>query len=235
MLLAAFQGGDRSWTSTVLLMGFEGANGSTGSPGMNDESHANRGLATTVDNTTIDTSQFEAGVSSAKMSGTSSGIGWATSADWGFGSGNYTIEAFVKFNVVSGQIFFVANFGNSPNWGWVLFWDGTNLAYSVSTVGTDYHPILAAAWTPDTSNWHHVCVDFDGTSTRLYLDGVFKQKNTAVWNINNPSGQMTLGMNAIVADNFNGWMDEVRITKGVARYASDGGFTVPLVPFPRHA
>lgn len=26
---------------------------------------------------------------------------------------------------------------------------------------------------------------------------------------------------------MNGWLDEVRITKGVARYASDSGFAVP--------
>ncbi len=30
-----------------------------------------------------------------------------------------------------------------------------------------------------------------------------------------------------------GWLDELRITKGVARYASDGGFTVPTAAFPR--
>jgi hypothetical protein len=32
---------------------------------------------------------------------------------------------------------------------------------------------------------------------------------------------------------INAWFDEVRITKGVARYASDGGFTVPSARYPR--
>ena len=37
-------------------------------------------------------------------------------------------------------------------------------------------------------------------------------------------------------DTFNpltGWIDELRITKGVARYDSDSGFTVPTAAFPR--
>jgi hypothetical protein len=32
---------------------------------------------------------------------------------------------------------------------------------------------------------------------------------------------------------MNGWLDEVRITKGVARYATDTSFSVPTAAFPR--
>ena len=32
---------------------------------------------------------------------------------------------------------------------------------------------------------------------------------------------------------FNGNMDEIRITKGLARYASDSGYTVATQSFPR--
>lgn len=31
---------------------------------------------------------------------------------------------------------------------------------------------------------------------------------------------------------MNGWLDEVRITKGVALYASDSGFAVPTAALP---
>jgi len=32
---------------------------------------------------------------------------------------------------------------------------------------------------------------------------------------------------------FDGWIDELRITKDVARYASDSGFAVPTSVYPR--
>ena len=31
----------------------------------------------------------------------------------------------------------------------------------------------------------------------------------------------------------NGWVDEIRISKGIARYASDGGFALPASSYPR--
>lgn len=32
---------------------------------------------------------------------------------------------------------------------------------------------------------------------------------------------------------MNGWLNEVRITKGVARYSLDSGFAVPTAAYPR--
>jgi hypothetical protein len=32
---------------------------------------------------------------------------------------------------------------------------------------------------------------------------------------------------------MKGWVDEVRITKGIARYQTDAGFTPPTRAFPR--
>ncbi len=35
------------------------------------------------------------------------------------------------------------------------------------------------------------------------------------------------------SNDLSGWVDEIRITKGIARYASDSGFTPPTRAFPR--
>ena len=53
--------------------------------------------------------------------------------------------------------------------------------------------------------------------------------NSAMFNFNTP---LTIGGRA-TTQYLNGWIDEVRITKGVARYASDSGYTVPTAAFPR--
>jgi hypothetical protein len=48
------------------------------------------------------------------------------------------------------------------------------------------------------------------------------------YNFNDVTATLDIG-----SATFGGWIDELRITKGVARYASDGGFTVPTAAFPR--
>jgi hypothetical protein len=69
---------------------------------------------------------------------------------------------------------------------------------------------------------------------RLYKDGVMLASatppNSAIFN-----SPQVLGIGATSAGGgaLDGWIDELRITKGVARYASDSGYTVPTAAFPR--
>jgi hypothetical protein len=82
--------------------------------------------------------------------------------------------------------------------------------------------------------WYHVCAEKDGTGKiRIYIDGVMKGSATPADSTSrNSSALFTIGGDAFNRV-LNGWLDEVRITKGVARYASDSGFTVPTAAFPR--
>ncbi len=48
----------------------------------------------------------------------------------------------------------------------------------------------------------------------------------------NSAGTLNIGMIGS-SFGFDGWIDELRITKGVARYASDSGFAVPTSAYPR--
>ncbi|QKC83613.1 LamG-like jellyroll fold domain-containing protein [Mesorhizobium sp. NZP2077] len=67
----------------------------------------------------------------------------------------------------------------------------------------------------------------------MYLNGTMVASSTH--RTINPSGAvLSIGADGNTSGfNFNGWIDEVRITKGVARYASDSGFTAPTAAFPR--
>jgi hypothetical protein len=86
---------DPNFSSVKLLLGFEGANGSTGAPGMTDESGAAHGTATVSGSGAISTTQFKFGASSLDYSG-SGVITWADNADWHLGSGHFTVEAFMR-------------------------------------------------------------------------------------------------------------------------------------------
>lgn len=226
---------DPYFGSVKLLMGFEGPNNST-TTGMDDESGAVHGVASGATSfSCVDSTHHKFGSSCLRLSGNS--IWFADSGDWVLGSGHFTVETFVYPLSSNSQYFFVCQFGaNAPNLGWVLYVNASNhLGWNVSTTGTNNLNDLIGTTALTANTWHHICVDYDGTKYRLYLDGVMEASSTTARNIYHPTGQ-NLGIGANSNSSswwFPGYMDEIRITKGVARYASDSGFTVPTAAFPR--
>lgn len=80
--------------------------------------------------------------------------------------------------------------------------------------------------------WRHLAMVRDGTNGRVYVDG---QLAGSLSGLNLPASNLRpirIGLWDFSAANehFNGYFDEIRITKGVARYDAD--FPVPDAPFP---
>jgi hypothetical protein len=91
------------------------------------------------------------------------------------------------------------------------------------------------AWEPNA--WHHYAICRSGTTTRLFYDGNIVGSSTSMNQSITISGQSLFrfandGYNSSpgVTDNFIGSLDEIRITKGVARYTAN--FTIPSSAFP---
>jgi len=223
---------DASFSSTVLLLGFEGADASTT---VTDQSSKLRGNATPLGNAQIDTAQFKFGSSSALFDGASDGFTFANHSDFDFGSGTFTVECWIMpATIAAGTRMIVGKWGNvAPNLGWTLFQNGSGLGWNVSTTGTNVLSDITGG-TLTASTWAAICLDYDGSKYRLYKDGSMVGSFTTARTIFSPSKPLAIGENS---DNlglyFNGWIDELRITKGVARYASDSGYTVPTAAFPR--
>ena len=226
---------DPYFGNVVLLMGYEGPNNSTGAPGMTDESPAAHGTATTNGGSvSIVTGQFKFGTSSLNLGG-GSDIQFPDSNDFYFGSGNYTIELWVRHSNVAGQQAYVGQWQSAGNYSYLLSTTSTALTLNVSTDGTNNFAI-SGSWSPVINTWYHIAVDWDGVKTRLYVNGAMIGSDTTARTFFNSPNNFSIGSTSL--DNavwFNGWMDELRITKGVARYASDSGFAVPTAAFPRVA
>jgi hypothetical protein len=223
--------GDPYWSDVVLLMGFEGANGSTGAPGMTDESPAASGTAVVNPGSTISTSQFKFGSSSLNQDGTSQIH--LSNSNFQFAASQFTVECWVNFTSTTGQQFFVGLWQVAGNLGWVFNYNASLLAWNWSTTGSDNNAVTGT-WSPTTGVWYNIAADYDGTKTRLYVNGVMTGSVVGSHTIAASGNNLSIGANNL--DNnfhFNGFIDELRITKGVARYASDAGFTVPTAAFPR--
>jgi len=221
-------GSDPSFSSVVFLSGFEGVDGSTT---FTDESSYAR-TVTTVSTAQVDTAQFKFGTSSILLNGTSDAATCADSTDFEFGAGQYTIECFVRFNAVSATNRFILCHCDAANIGWSLARTSGGLFKLTADNGAG---LAGVSWTPSAGVWYHVCADRDASGhTRSYIDGVMQEKSTNTNAIGSPSAVFGVGRHSALGSRFfDGWIDEVRITKGVGRYVSDGGFTVPTAAYPR--
>jgi hypothetical protein len=113
---AASSGGDPYWYNVVLLDGFEGVNGSTGAPGMTDQSPSAHGTATAHGSAQISTARSKFGSSSLLNSGiTSDYISWTGGTDFQFGSGKFTVECWV-FPTLAGNQPIVGVWGSGFSW-----------------------------------------------------------------------------------------------------------------------
>lgn len=209
-------GGDEHFASVVLLMHFEGADGSTT---FTDSSTANRAM-TAVGSTQIDTAQKKYGNAAGLFS--SSSLTAAASNDFSFGTNDLTLEFFLRYNTnASFQVPFslndsTANLLRIQSGNTVLFIAGgvTIFSNSITTLANGV--------------WYHLAITRSGNTWRLFVDGTIALTATASATV---GGNFMLRIGDYSAGNFlNGWLDEYRITKGVARYTAN--FTPPTEAFP---
>jgi hypothetical protein len=143
-----------------------------------------------------------------------------------FGTGDFTIEAWVNFATVGtnlGISDISPNTTTSNNSSWYLYRVSTNLiGFGVHGAG----PIVSTTTTTVASTWYHVAVTRSGTSLRMFLNGVIE--GTATNSTNLVASGLHVGL---VATPFimNGYIDDFRITKGFARYTAN--FTPPTSTF----
>jgi hypothetical protein len=81
------------------------------------------------------------------------------------------------------------------------------------------------------NEWNHVAVTYDGSTIRLYSNGVLGNSITTTLRMG--TGGIRIGWHASTGGgdaDYRGFMDEVRITKGVARYTG-ATYTIPTNSF----
>jgi hypothetical protein len=194
----------------------------------------------TVGNAQISTSVKKFGTGSLAFDGTGDYLkGVGNNPNLNFGSGDFTIEFWMYTADVTPSVaaWFVAMFNSSSgqnSWGVRLETSGALVMYLSSDGGESPTTISAASPALSNSTWHHIAVVRNGSGSNnitIYVDGVSKATGTfssALFNSNQP---VTVGIQGNTGFNqyFNGYIDDLRITKGVARYTTT--FTPPTAAF----
>lgn len=141
-------------------------------------------------------------------------------------AGDYTEEFWVYFTTTSG----------SQEALFTTIGAGTH-GFAFGSGGFSYSAASGASvsgGTISTGAWHHLAATRAGTTIRLFLDGVMVGSYTGsnASGTLTPSGSLT-GVNYYPgggSTGINGYLDEIRITNGVARYTTN--FTPPVAAFP---
>jgi uncharacterized repeat protein (TIGR01451 family) len=130
-------------------------------------------------------------------------------------SGSFSIESWIKSNETNGnkQTIISKRLGTSTADGYDL-----KLLNNIISFNWNNGPSITSPYPINTDRWYHVVVTFNGTSYKLYIDGI--QVKSAVSGVNpilNNSANCIVGAmdqsNGIPFNYFKGWMDELRIWK----------------------
>lgn len=210
---------DSHWANVVSLLHFDGADGST------TISDAKGMLTwTAVGNAQIDTAQSKFGGASGLFDGAGDCVEAGASEGFNFGTGDFTIEMFVRFTG-AGRAY--------------LFSLGTNQAAlivtpssgAVEVYGPGSYVINAGATSFATGAWFHIALVRSGNTWTVYRNGAAYVSATDSRAWGNNANVLDVGLvRSPDTNGLNGHIDELRITKGVARYTAN--FTPPTAPFP---
>jgi hypothetical protein len=167
----------------------------------------------------LDTAQKKFGTASILLDGTEDNVKVPDDEDFGFGSANFCLEAFIRPGSVSGiqRIFDLRN-GSATDTAPTMYLNGTTLHYAVGNTSQINGGTLA------TGTWYHVAVARNAGTTKLFLDGTELGTYTDANNYE-VSKPLIIGSDyqATPSEAFNGHIDEVRVSKASARFTA--GFT----------
>jgi len=222
---------DPDFDKVSLLLRGDGANGSTA---VADSSPVSKPV-TVVGDTKISTAQSRFGGSSLYFDGAKDYVYLPSTPSLSMNAADFTIEMWIY------------KLANNPNT--VRFWNPDGNLYSDVHLGLDSSGNLWSygsstgtswdAWAFSTGipipigAWKHVALVRAGGTVTLYVDGV----GTVMTNSLGATALYDGGYTHVIGGQgpepdrgFNGYIDEVRITKGVARYTAN--FTPPAQAFP---
>lgn len=213
---------------TKLLLHNDGIDGSTI---FRDEVRIGNG-PTAIGDAHIDTGVKKFGTGSGSFDGTGDYLTVANSADFDFGSGDFTIDGWFYFNANNiGYQFMVDRRSNSDGTGWVFFLDYKNQFsfLSASASGWDNVVLNNTGVVPATGCWIHMAVVRFGNVFTMYQNGTAIKSGTYAGSIGEQTTNLTIGAGHATPGSFNGYIDELRISKGIARWTAN--FTPPTAPY----
>ena len=216
---------DPYFANVVALLHFNGADASTTFTDVITKTWTPAG------NAQIDTAQSKFGGASGLFDGTGDLLTTPSIAGLNLASATaFTIECWVRMNSLAANSTIVYKRSEgADNGGYELQITASGQVSYAAANGASVSTTSTATGLITTGQWYHVALSNDaGGAHRIYIDGV--QRASATLTLTTSTFQLKIGSAFSGARNFNGWIDDLRITNGTSRYAV--AFVPPGAAFP---
>ena len=191
---------------------------------------------TAVGNAQVDTAQQKFGTGSALLDGTGDYLTTPWHTDFDVAAGDFTIEFWFRWNASGGyQWLLSGRNGANDDYQYIGLGfsnGGTVLDYFASSNGSSWDLLLGdtgaldrGSITVTTGVWHHFALTRSGNNWKGFIDGVLDWSKTQSGTVIAADSVIAIGVHTAGGSSFNGWIDEFRFTKGVARWTA--AFTPP--------
>ena len=152
-----------------------------------------------------------------------------SSTDFDFGSGDFTMECWVKHGGGSNMVYLNRSYYSaSSNSSWLLYGNSNGNVDFYATTSTGWTYQISAPADVNNNQWHHVAVVRDGTNIKIYVDGILS-KTQSVGSDAIPASTRIVEIGSQWNSAYlTGKISNVRIVKGTAVYTSS--FTPPTEP-----
>jgi hypothetical protein len=216
---------DPNFANVSLLLHGDGANGSTT---ILDSSPSPKTVAA-VGNAQISTAQSKFGGASIAFDGDGDYLSISSDAGLALGA-TWTVEFFVYLNALGGgdsRNSFVSTGTLNTNGHLQIYTeDGPILVIRCGGAGSD--DVISGNNPFGVTTWTHLAFVSDNLAATIYVNGTANGTGTLASASTEPIS--SIGSMVFSAYDLDGYIDDLRITKGIARYTAN--FTPPTAPFP---
>jgi len=183
----------------------------------------------TAGNAQISTLESKFGGSSMSFDGTGDYLTMPTNTSMDFGTGDFTIELWIYPTALTTSRVLVDRWTSGNAGGWQLYWraTGTSMAFFVGATVLLQDPNASNI---SLNSWTYVAVTRSGTTNRLFVNGIIVATATDSTSLSSTLPLTIARQLSTSTNDFAGYIDDLRITKGYARYTTT--FTPPDAPFP---
>lgn len=148
-----------------------------------------------------------------------------------FGTADFTIESWVNLSA-TGQFNPIVYLGRDTYTGIVCDISSSNNPRIIADIGASWTVVATGSTALEKNRWYHLAFVRNGSSFKIYVDGVEDASATnsgsitAATSDSNSVAQIGYLRTNGGSDRYlDGYLDDLRVTNGVARYTSD--FTPP--------
>jgi hypothetical protein len=228
---------DPDFANVSLLLHGDGTNGSTT---IIDSSPSPK-TVTAVGNAQISSAQNKFSGASIAFDGNGDYLTVPDNADFEFGANDFTIEMWIYVtggsntyrtmiaksnrNDGSGKGSYVVQISNQNKLQMLFAELTTGNAFNIDVQGTTNVAL---------NTWHHIAIVRSGNVFTAYLNGISEVSATGSFSLADNTQLLTIGALGYTSPPFvtffPGYIDDLRITKGISRY--NAAFTPPTAPFP---